>query len=624
MPNRLTRAWRRLEAFSERPAAAAVLLGIALAEYALVSLAFPLAAGRDLGTYLRASFELRADEVVLPQALLSRAPVTGVVSEALLSAGPLAAEVAMGLLYAISVLCWWRVARKVGAAPGLALAALLLAYPGYVLLFHGLASDALYAAAFALAALLTARLVESRTPGRAAAVGLALALLVLVRPVSQILIVLAPLLLLGRGAWRPRIGTLAAFAAAAVAPLLLWAGHNAVRADDFTVVRGAGHGLPLYRAFVVDRIVSPENGEASRELARAVQEDLLPREPYRSYGIDLDTFFTSGSARMHEDLIGLSDRTWGWDDDYAHLARVGREAVRAHPGAYARGVARDSWRLLWWPVFLPEADGEADASRQLAGSAQLPEPSEGQPIPSASVSGFISTPDGRFREVWTSPTEHEIYADDPSDARPARPDEPTRERAARTVSGPKLEWRARIVAQPCLALVPAASGLARRCARRDRRSAPARAGLAARARRGSPPGRSRNLARGTCRSRVLDTGGAGVHAAGRRGSSRSAAAATARAARMKLVMTLLARNEADIVDAQIAFHLHAGVDFVIATDNGSDDGTLEILERYARSRSPAPAERGRRRHAPGRVGDEHGAARGDRLRRRLGDQLRRR
>ena len=51
---------------------------------------------------------------------------------------------------------------------------------------------------------------------------------------------------------------------------------------------------------------------------------------------------------------------------------------------------------------------------------------------------------------------------------------------------------------------------------------------------------------------------------------------------MKLVMTLLVRDESDIVDAQIAFHLDAGVDLVVATDNRSVDGTTEILERYAR------------------------------------------
>jgi hypothetical protein len=52
---------------------------------------------------------------------------------------------------------------------------------------------------------------------------------------------------------------------------------------------------------------------------------------------------------------------------------------------------------------------------------------------------------------------------------------------------------------------------------------------------------------------------------------------------MRLVMTLRTRDHEDIVGAQLAFHLSAGVDFVIATDHLSADGTREVLREFERA-----------------------------------------
>ncbi len=52
--------------------------------------------------------------------------------------------------------------------------------------------------------------------------------------------------------------------------------------------------------------------------------------------------------------------------------------------------------------------------------------------------------------------------------------------------------------------------------------------------------------------------------------------------RPRIVMTLLCRDEEDIIGYNIAYHLAQGVDFVIATDNASQDRTPLLLERFAR------------------------------------------
>ena len=46
-------------------------------------------------------------------------------------------------------------------------------------------------------------------------------------------------------------------------------------------------------------------------------------------------------------------------------------------------------------------------------------------------------------------------------------------------------------------------------------------------------------------------------------------------------MTVMVRDEADIIGAMIDHHLDQGVDTLIVTDNGSTDGTAEILGGYA-------------------------------------------
>jgi 4-amino-4-deoxy-L-arabinose transferase-like glycosyltransferase len=437
MPSARTTAFRTrvvpvfqgLERLAGTRRGAALLVVLALVAYAFESVGWALRPGRDLGVYLRYYVQLGQDHPVFPWSMLTRTPITPLFAGGLLEAGGgLFAEVVMALLFAASILAWSFVALRVaGRRAALLVAVALLVFPGYGGLFHQLSSDVVFAIVFAGWAVLVTRAVERPSTYSFAAAGAGVALLALTRPANQALVLGALFALVVAEPWRLRAVHAGSYAVAAVLPLIAWAGVNDLRYDDFTVARGGQASVPFFRAFVTERIMSPDNGPASRQLADAVQKDLLPCEPYRSYGIDLHEFFTSGSARMEEDLISLSDRVFGWDTDYEVLGRAAREAVRRHPSKYARGVASSMWDELNQPLYVsPRAPTvtpwtptrPASAAQTVAAKgAPLPTPTEGEPIPAAHQGAYTSTPDNHIREVWTSPTAHEIVFDEPRDQR---------------------------------------------------------------------------------------------------------------------------------------------------------------------------------------------------------------
>ena len=420
-------ARRAAEAAETRVGVVAVFV-VSLAVWWVQAYAIPLGRGRDLNTYLGAYAQLFQSEPIDLGYVLGRTPVAPLVVGGLLDVvhGALA-EPAMSLLYAASITAWFLAARRFSGGAAVLTAVVLLLYPGYGILFHEMSSDPVFAAAFAGWSLLAVRVCLTPSPGGFALVGAGIGVLALVRPGNQALLVLALLPLLAGGAWRRRVVSVAAVAAPAAVLLGAWVVHNGVLWNDYTVARYGNATVPFWRAFITDHIVGPDNGPSSRRLAAAVGRDLLPKEPYRSYGIDLDRFFAEGSPRMQEDLVALSNRLDGWKSDSRLLRDVGVEAVQAHPETYARGVSKTIWQLLHDSLYrtLGSPAGGAGSSTSGAKSSgggetivvngrRLPKPTEGEPIPAAHEGG-PTTPDFSIYTVWTSPAEHHLVFVHPGD-----------------------------------------------------------------------------------------------------------------------------------------------------------------------------------------------------------------
>lgn len=440
-------AWQRLLAFVPTRAAALVVFGLALAVFAIETLGWPMAKGRDTWDYLSYYLQLLDSDPPLSELQVFRTPITPLVVGGALDLGGVALlEVVFGVLYGVAVVAWSATALTFGRLPALFTAGLLLVYPAYATLYHQASSDAIFATGLACWALLLARTMERPSGWRFAAVGAGLAVLVLVRAANEILLPLALVPLLTLAPWRKRLAWSIACLAAALVPLGAWAVHNGIRYDSTTVQRGGRAWVPFLRVFTDDRTISPENGDASRRLASLVERELLTKEPFSGLGVTLDAYLANGSNYETVRLIALSDRVLGKDENYRLLFDSALEAIREHPGTYLSGVADTYWD------FLMQAPLREDV-RPRAQTAPEPPPatfeSEGAVLPNPQAHVLLEAVPYGF--VWCASD----YFDSCVTQRPELVwSDPAKQRRYREIVAQVRSWDADLPAREGVSFVP--------------------------------------------------------------------------------------------------------------------------------------------------------------------------
>ena len=333
-------------------------------------------------------------------------------------------------------------------------------------MFHELSSEPVFAAAFALWALLVVRAAFAPSVGRFALVGLGVALLALVRPGNAVLLAFAivPLARRGHVARRVRCGRRHSPSPPLV-PLAAWSVHNGVRFDSWAARARRQRDRPLlprvhHRPHHLARerrgLTPARCGDAAappdaravplvrRHARRALREGELPRargplpplRPGLRLGLRLRRPPRAPASRACAPIPASTPAAW--------RGRCGTSSSKAQ------------FRVV------SATGGRQRRARQAATvvihGKRLPAPTEGEPIPAGQVV-WISRPDNSIRQVWTSPTEWHFEFDAPRAARRAS-SEIEREdgRPLRRAPRPRRERAARAPPQPALALVPAARG----------------------------------------------------------------------------------------------------------------------------------------------------------------------
>jgi len=319
-------------------------------------------------------------------------------------------ELCLALFFSISLVSIYNIGLIWNKTIAITAAFILMIYPAYGILYHRPCSDPIFALGFILWCNYIIKTFYSPSIKKFIIHGFIIFLLILTRPSSQVFVsfVLFPFFALKLPTTK-KLHFAITFFITCYTLLMLWSFNNYIRYDDFTISRGFKAAMPLYRLFITDKLIHPENGPYSHKLQKAIQEDLLLKEPYKSYGITIDEFFSSPkNSRMWSDLVTLSDRKWGWDDDYHNLFYISIEAIQKHPITYLKNTIAVYYNAFKKHYFLQAIEKrETNLKRDNKANKEytrkgLPIPTKGEAIPRPYMWHSSSSPDNRMLPDPTS------------------------------------------------------------------------------------------------------------------------------------------------------------------------------------------------------------------------------
>jgi SAM-dependent methyltransferase len=318
-----------------------ILAVLSALSFGIVSLAWPIFAGRDTGSFFTYFYWLFEPETPFRMLMSYRTILSSSIIGLLLLAGRTAIGVFLFCAYLLCNLSFYYLGCFFNKKVGRFFSIVMLLDLPLTIFFHEFSSDIILLIFLVFWSVYFIRIVDRWNAPRAVILGLATFSLALVRPITQIfaLVCLTPIVL--NGFKRKNIILAGVFLAAYLAGSLAYSTYNYERYGSFAVSRGSNFIIPGYKAFIQDKILAPGNGPASRKLAQAVKGDLLDKPVYQKAKIDLNKFFSSGNPSMFFDLVNLSDRTWGWNDNYRVIRQATMEAILKHPLKFLAGSLKN-------------------------------------------------------------------------------------------------------------------------------------------------------------------------------------------------------------------------------------------------------------------------------------------